>query len=84
MFLLHLLVIADIGTSLSNLAGILQAFIGGATVLAVTVAGYLWMTSEHNPARRSRAESALWAAAIGALLVVLAPSIQLLLSSAIG
>ncbi|MEO6890586.1 MAG: hypothetical protein ABI456_14405 [Ktedonobacteraceae bacterium] len=84
MFLSHLLVIADIGTSLTNLAGILKSFISGAVVLALTVAGYLWMTSEHNPSRRSHAESALWSAAIGALIVILAASIQTLITGAIG
>ncbi len=81
--LIHLLVLADINTSLINLAGILKSFVGGAVVLALTLAGYYWMSSEQHPGRRSVAQAYLWAAAFGAMIIILASSVELLFLGAI-
>jgi hypothetical protein len=66
------LTLADINTSLENLAGILQGFIVGALTVAFCYGGYLWMTSTNNPSRRSEAYGYLFGAAFGAIAVVLA------------
>ncbi len=71
---------SDINTTLTNFANTLTTFVGGATILCIAVAGYYWMFSENRPERRSRAESALWAAAIGAMIVVLSSTIGWLIS----
>ena len=77
------LVPADINQTLINFANILIAFSGGACVIMLAIAGYLFMTSEGNPRRREYAYGALAGAAIGLMIVILAPSLVSTLTGAI-
>ena len=77
------LVPADINQTLLNFANILIAFSGGACVIMLAIAGYLFMTSEGNPRRREYAYGALAGAAIGLMIVILAPSLVSTLTGAI-
>ena len=77
------LVPADINQTLINFATILIAFSGGACVIMLAIAGYLFMTSEGNPRRREYAYGALAGAAIGLMIVILAPSLVSTLTGAI-
>jgi len=70
-----LFVLADINQTLTNFANILIAFVGGATIIMLVIGGYLFMTSEGNPRRREYAYGALAGAAIGAMIVILAPEL---------
>ncbi len=79
---LHL-VPADINQTLLNFANILIAFSGGTCVIMLAIAGYLFMTSEGNPRRREYAYGALAGAAIGLMIVILAPSLVSTLTGAI-
>ena len=77
------LVPADINQTLLNFANILIAFSGGACVIMLAIGGYLFMTSEGNPRRREYAYGALAGAAIGLMIVILAPSLVSTLTGAI-
>ena len=77
------LVPADINQTLINFATILIAFSGGACIIMLAIAGYLFMTSEGNPRRREYAYGALAGAAIGLMIVILAPSLVSTLTGAI-
>jgi hypothetical protein len=77
------LVPADINQTLINFATILIAFSGGACVIMLAIAGYLFMTSEGNPRRREYAYGALAGAAIGLMIVILAPSLVSTLTGAL-
>ena len=77
------LVPADINQTLINFTTILIAFSGGACVIMLAIAGYLFMTSEGNPRRREYAYGALAGAAIGLMIVILAPSLVSTLTGAI-
>src|SRR5260370_8669226 len=77
------LVPADINQTLINFANILIAFSGGACVIMLAIGGYLFMTSERNPRRREYAYGALAGAAIGLLILILAPSLLPPLTGAI-
>src|SRR6266568_4425784 len=73
--MLPFFVLADINQTLTNFANILIAFVGGATIIMLVTGGYLFMTSEGNPRRREYAFGALAGAAIGAMIVILAPEL---------
>ena len=77
------LVPADIGQTLTNFANILIGFSGGACIIMLTIGGYLFMTSEGNPRRREYAYGALAGAAIGLMIVILAPSLTTTLTNAV-
>ncbi len=77
------LVPADINQTLINFANILIAFSGGACIIMLAIGGYLFMTSEGNPRRREYAYGALAGAAIGLMIVILAPSLVSTLTGAI-
>jgi len=74
--MLPFFVLADINQTLTNFANILIAFVGGATIIMLVTGGYLFMTSEGNPRRREYAFGALAGAAIGAMIVILAPELE--------
>ena len=77
------LVPADINQTLINFANILIAFSGGACIIMLAIGGYLFMTSEGNPRRREYAYGALAGAAIGLMIVILAPSLVSTLTNAV-
>ena len=77
------LVPADINQTLTNFANILIAFSGGACIIMLVIGGYLFMTSEGNPRRREYAYGALAGAAIGLMIVILAPSLVSTLTGAV-
>ena len=77
------LVPADINQTLINFANILITFSGGACVIMLAIGGYLFMTSEGNPRRREYAYGALAGAAIGLMIVILAPSLVSTLTNAV-
>jgi nitrate reductase gamma subunit len=77
------LVPADINQTLINFANILIAFSGGACIIMLVIGGYLFMTSEGNPRRREYAYGALAGAAIGLMIVLLAPSLVSTLTGAV-
>ncbi len=77
------LVPADINQTLTNFATILIAFSGGTCIIMLVIGGYLFMTSEGNPRRREYAYGALAGAAIGLMIVILAPSLVSTLTSAV-
>ncbi len=77
------LVPADINQTLTNFANILIAFSEGACIIMLVIGGYLFMTSEGNPRRREYAYGALAGAAIGLMIVILAPSLVSTLTGAV-
>jgi hypothetical protein len=79
----HLMIFADINSSLAGLAKILLGFVVGALTLAFSYGGYLWMTSNNNPSRRSEAYLYMFGASFGAIAIILAPSIAAAIQAAI-
>jgi Type IV secretion system pilin len=65
----RLLVLADVGTSFSNIANTLAGFLGGALGIVIVISGYQLMAAGEDVQQATRAKRALGIAIVGAILV---------------